>query len=64
MGLHCTMSLFHNLTGDPKIRRQLFWIVCIWIRLIIAAAAVLVVRRGPDAAGIGVGCLPFCRLDC
>lgn len=55
VGLHCTMSLFHNLTGDPKIRRQLFWIVCIWIRLIIAAAAVLVVRRGPDAAGIGVG---------
>ncbi len=49
------MSLFHSLNTPPKVRRQLFWIVCIWVRLIIAAVSSAVVYQGSKAVGVGVG---------
>lgn len=49
------MSLFHSLETPPKVRRQLFWIVCIWVRLIIAAVSSAVVYQGSEAVGVGVG---------
>jgi hypothetical protein len=49
------MSLFESLGTSQKIRRQLFWIVCIWIRAIVAALAFLVVRSGPEWVAYVVG---------
>lgn len=49
------MSLFHSLNTPPKVRRQLFWIVCIWVRLIIAAVSSAVVYQGSETVGVGVG---------
>jgi hypothetical protein len=49
------MSLFQSMKTPAKIRRQLFWLVCIWVRALLAALACLVVLDGATWVAIAVG---------
>lgn len=50
------MSLFNDTLGvSPDVRRRLFWLVCIWVRLTLAITAWAVIVQYADAARYAVG---------
>ena len=51
------MSLFEELGTPAEIRRQLFWLVCIWIRKLLAVVLTIATARGSEGIGIAVGTL-------
>lgn len=51
------MSLFEALGAPPDLRRQLFWLVCIWVRTLLAAVLTIATARGSEGLGIAVGTL-------
>ncbi len=51
------MSLFEALGTSAEIRRQLFWLVCIWVRKLLAVVLTIATARGSEGLGIAVGTL-------
>lgn len=51
------MSLFEGFGTPQGLRRQLFWLVCIWFRLLVAAVAAVVTAQGSEGVGIAIGAL-------
>ena len=49
------MSLFEALGAPAETRRQLFWLVCIWVRTLLAAVLAIATARGSEGLGIAVG---------